>query len=60
VNIAQPATEQQTLEKLERDLDAQGVTDPDYREYARVTLGKVLIEAETASKPEPPPAGPET
>ena len=50
----------QVLGKLERDLDAQGVTDPDYREYARVTLGKVLIEAETASKPEPPPAGPET
>ena len=36
----------QLLEKLELDLDAQGVTDPDFRELARVTLGKALIEAE--------------
>ncbi len=35
----------QVLEKLELDLDAQGVTDPDFRELARVTLGKVLIKA---------------
>ena len=36
----------QLLEKLERDLDAQGVTDPDYREVARVMMGKALVEAE--------------
>ena len=36
----------QVLEKLELDLDAQGVTDPDYREVARVMMGKALIEAE--------------
>ena len=47
----------QVLEKLERDLDALGVTDPDYREFARVTLGKVLKEAEATSEPESPPAG---
>ncbi len=35
----------QVLEKLEQALDAEGVTDPDFRELARVTLGKVLIKA---------------
>ena len=39
------------LEKLERDLDAQGVTDPDYREFARVMLGKALKEAEATPCP---------
>ena len=36
----------QVLEKLELALDAQGVTDPDYRELARVMMGKALVEAE--------------